>query len=52
MGHRQSGEASATKYYVRATKRIIKLITWLFVLFLIVMGVMFVAPKVWHFVFG
>ena len=49
---RESKEARRTKYYIRAIKRIIRLVFWLVLLFLIVMGLIYIVPKIWTFVFG
>ena len=50
--HKESEEAKKTKYYVRAIKRLIILVVWLFIFFLVIMGIIYLAPKVWHLVFG
>ncbi|MCX6741988.1 MAG: hypothetical protein NTX24_02315 [Candidatus Pacearchaeota archaeon] len=49
--HKPSKEAEKTRYYARAIKRIVVLLIWLFVLFVIVMGIIWGIPKIWHFVF-
>ena len=51
-GHKPSQEASTVRYYGRAARRLIWLIVWLFVLFLVVMGLIYIVPKIWHFVLG
>lgn len=51
-GLKQSKESKTTKYWVRAMKRIIKVLIWLFILFVIVMGLVYIVPKIWHFVLG
>ena len=52
MRQKPTRESHFTKYLVRAIKRIAKVVVWLFILFLVVMGVIWVVPKVWKFVFG
>lgn len=41
-----SKEALRTRYYIRVTKRTIKLVLWLFVLFAIVMAIIWAVPKI------
>lgn len=48
MKMKTSKEAHKTKYAVRASKRIIHVVIWLFVLFLLVMFIIKVAPIVWN----
>lgn len=47
-----SKEALRTRYYVRAVKRIVKLVWWLFVLFVIVMAVIWAIPRVLNWALG
>ena len=41
-------EAYINRYIVRAIKRITKVIFWLFILFLLIMAIIWVVPKVWN----
>ena len=45
-------EALFTRYLVRALKRIITVAAFAFVLFLIVMLIIWAAPRVWHWALG
>ncbi len=49
---KESNESRTTRYYIRMIKRITKLLIWIFVLFLIVMGIIWVVPRIWHAVFN
>ena len=52
-GHRRpSREAETTRYYARAVKRIISVAFWLFILFLLVMGIIWAVPKIWSWALG
>ena len=42
----------AVRYYTRSIKRAIVLIGWAFVLFLVIMGVVYIVPKIWTAVLG
>lgn len=51
--HRHSSqEAKATRYYARAIRRFISVTFWLFVLFLLVMGIIWAVPRVWYWALG
>ena len=45
----ESKESETNKYLVRAANRIIALIITLFVLFLVISGIIYLAPKIWVF---
>jgi hypothetical protein len=47
-----SREALATRYGSRAIKRMIGLLLWAFVLFLVAVGIIWTIPRVWQFAFG
>jgi len=49
---RPSKEALGSRYAVRATKRVIRLVIWLFVLFVVIMAIIWVGPKIWHWALG
>ena len=44
-----SNEARTVKYWVRAIKRFIVLLFWALLLFLIIMGIVYIVPKIWSF---
>ncbi len=48
MKSKESDESKKMKYWVRAIKRFIKVIVWLFILFLIIMFITWTAPKIWY----
>lgn len=39
-------------YYTRSIKRAIEIAFWLFVLFLVIMGIIYAVPKIWHLALG
>ena len=45
-------ETRFVKYLIRRIKRYIKLTGWVFVWFLIIMAIIWVAPKVWNWALG
>jgi len=47
-----SREAHFTRYSVRAIKRVMGVLFYLFLLFLVVMGLIWIVPKVWQMVMG
>ena len=52
MKMKQSSESKKTKYYVRAIKRFIRLVAWVFILFVVIMIILWAAPKVWSWALG
>lgn len=48
----ESSEARNTKYWIRMIKRQIRLVFWVFILFLLIMAIIWVAPQVWNKVMG
>lgn len=49
---KESDESKKTKYFVRAIKRITKVLISLFILFLVISGIVYLAPKIWQFAIG
>ncbi|MFH1839871.1 MAG: hypothetical protein ABH849_01860 [Nanoarchaeota archaeon] len=47
-----SQESRTTKYWVRALRRIARVVFWAFILFLLIMVVVWAVPKVWHWALG
>jgi len=47
-----TSEALLTRYFVRATKRMLSVLFYLFILFLVVMGLIWIVPKIWKMVIG
>ena len=45
-------EAYINRYIVRVIKRVTTIIFWLFVLFLLIMAIVWVIPKVWNWALG
>ncbi len=52
MKMEESQESKKTKYYVRATWRLIKLLIAIFILFLVIAGIIYLAPKILQFAVG
>lgn len=50
--YKESREANKTKYYARAVKRLIRLCLWAFLLFVVVMAIIWAAPRVWNWALG
>lgn len=50
--HRPTRETSFVEYSVRRVKRYMRLTIWIFLWFLVIMGIIWVVPKVWNFVLG
>lgn len=50
--HEESGEAGTTKYYRRMLRRLIWLVIYAFILYVVVMAIVWAAPKVWHWALG
>lgn len=45
-------ETRFIKYSIRRVKRWFTLVVWLFLLFLLIMGLIWVVPKVWNWAVG
>ena len=50
--YKESRESNKTKYYKRALKRFIWVVVYLFILYSVVMGIIWAAPKIWHWALG
>lgn len=50
--HKMSKSGAFLEFAVRQTKRVVIVLISLFVLFVIVMAIILVAPKVWHWALG
>jgi hypothetical protein len=49
---KSSREAKATRYYGRAIRRFVSVLFWLFILFLLAMGIVWAVPKIITWAFG
>lgn len=49
---KESAESRTTKYWARMIKRLTKLLFWLFILYLLVMGLIWAVPKIWQWALG
>jgi hypothetical protein len=52
MSRKKSQLASTLEYWTRQSGRAIGLIIVVFILFLVIVGIIWAAPKIWHLVFG
>ena len=52
MSMNESRESRITKYWIRRTWRMTKLLLAVFVLFLVFSGLVYVVPKIWAFAIG
>ena len=49
---RTTKEAHFNRYLVRVIKRLTKVASWFFILFLLVMAIVWAIPKVWNWALG
>jgi len=52
MKRKPSKESQKTGYYIRFTKRIIKLLIALFILYVVIIGIIWSVPKLWYWALG
>ena len=50
--HKPTKETKYVEYSIRRIKRYIKLTVWVFLWFLIIMGIIWVVPEVWNWALG
>jgi hypothetical protein len=50
--YNESRESETTKYYKRMFRRLIWLVIYAFALYVVVMCIVWAAPKIWHWALG